>query len=125
MQQKVVNLIGENELLKLDALFLKRLGESYGLFKRNIAIVISMNQKNRGTPGLDGGERRGIPGEAGHIGASLRVVGRNKVADYLVPIVDTVKIHTRCKQIGSARQSERCEVATVAAAPKTDPPGID
>ncbi len=44
MQQKIVDLVGENELLKLNALFLQRFGKSYGLFKRHIAIVVPLNQ---------------------------------------------------------------------------------
>ena len=47
MQKEIMNLIGKNQLLELDALFSQSLGKVNSFRKRNVAVVVALDQENR------------------------------------------------------------------------------
>src|SRR2546427_5544256 len=63
VRKKVVNLIRENNLLKLDTLLAQRLGQVDRFAERHVAVVIAVNQEDGRAPRLDGSEWRRFPGQ--------------------------------------------------------------
>ena len=97
VQQKIVHIIGENELLDLDAFFAEASDEVHRLREINVAVVVAMNKKYRRLPGVDGSHGRGITGQLVQIRRdvlSFPVVSR--------PVVYAVQVHARREQIGVA-----------------------
>ena len=57
MQEKVMNLVGKNQLFELDVLFSQRFDEIDGFRERNIAVVIALDQQYGRTPRAYGRKR--------------------------------------------------------------------
>ena len=58
MQQKIVNLIGENKLFDVNIAFTETRDKVHGLCKVHVAVVITVNEKHRRFPGIDGSDGR-------------------------------------------------------------------
>src|SRR5579859_230817 len=86
VHQEIMNFVGKNELLEGDALLAQGFGEVNSFGKRNIAVVVALNQQDRGTPGADGRKRRGFPGQSRRIRAVGSLVGRGKSWDFGIPV---------------------------------------
>src|SRR5580692_11055910 len=106
MQEKVMNLVGKNQLLELHILFSQRLNEIDGFRERNVAVVVALDQQYGRAPRTDGRKRRGFPSEPCGIGPFGRLVRGRKSGNLGVPIVDTVHVDARGEQIGGAREAE-------------------
>jgi len=52
VQEKIVNVIGENELFKLDAFFAEAGYEVDGLREVDVAVVVSVDEKDGRLPGV-------------------------------------------------------------------------
>src|SRR5262249_57826884 len=73
MLEKVVNLIGEDELLELDAAFAKCLREHDALVEGNVAVVVAVNQEHGGSQTFDECHGSGLERQGGHDGVLDRV----------------------------------------------------
>src|SRR6266404_249723 len=115
MQQKIVDLVRENELFDVHVALAKARGEVHGLREVHIAIVVAMNKKHWRFPGVNVGHGRRVVGEFGEL-------GRNIFAVPIVggPIVHTMQIDTGGEEVRITRQAQRGEEAAVTAAPETD-----
>src|SRR5260370_14152912 len=58
MQQKIVDVIGENELLDLDALLAEACDEIHSLGEIDVAVIVAVNEQDGGLPGIHGRYRR-------------------------------------------------------------------
>src|SRR5437764_5748173 len=112
VQQKVVNVVGKNELFDGDAAGAQAGGEIDGLREIDVAIVIAMNEKHGRFPGFHGSYRGRFVGEFGEL-------GRNVLAIPVVggPIVHAVEIDPCCKNIGVAAKAQRGEISAITSAP--------
>ena len=81
-----MHLTGEDELLERDTLLAQRLREVHALAEGDVAVVVAVDEKHGGAPGLDGGHRRRVEGEARHVLAFRGVVGRLEIRDDVVPV---------------------------------------
>src|SRR5437868_7672302 len=97
IQQKIVNVIGKNELFDGDAACAQAGGEIDGLREIDIAIVIAVDEKYGRFPGFHGSYWGRFVGEFGEL-------GRNVLAIPVVggPIVHAVEIDACRKNIGVA-----------------------
>src|SRR5215831_13464896 len=120
VQKKIVNLVGEDQLLDFDALVAKAGGEVHGLREIDVAIIVAVNEEDGRLPGINGGDRRRVVRQ-------FRQVGRNVLAIPVVggPIVHAVKIHAGSKEIRVAPQAECSEIAAVASTPEADALGVN
>ncbi len=55
LEQEVMDLIGENNLLKWDIIRPEALHQIHHLTERHVAVVITLDKKHRGFPRGDGG----------------------------------------------------------------------
>ena len=111
MQKKIVDVVGKDELLDLDAFFAKASREVYGLREIDVAVVVAVNKQDGRLPGTHRCDGRGIVGQFRELGRdifSVPVVGG--------PIVDAVKIDAGGEEVGVASQAERGEIATITSA---------
>src|SRR4029077_5181419 len=120
VQQKIVDFVGKDELFEGDALFAESFGEVNHLCKRNVAIIVALNQEYRGAPSVDGRKRRGLPSKAGGVGTFVRFVRGKEMGNFVVRVVAPVDAPPGSEQIGERSQPESSEVAPVAAAPEAD-----
>src|SRR5690242_6396665 len=100
VQKKIVNLVWENELLDFDALLAKAGGEINGLCEIDVAIIVAMDEEDRGLPGVHRSDGRRIV-------SKLVQIRRDVLAVPVVggPIVHTVKINTSGEEIGIAPEA--------------------
>src|ERR1700739_807226 len=119
MQQKIVNLIRENELFDMHVTFAKAGDKVNGLREVYVAIVVAMNKEHRRFPGVNGSDGRRLVREF----SKLR---RNILAVPVVggPIVYSVEIDTSGKKVRVAREPQSSEVAPVTATPQANVRGV-
>src|SRR5262249_50085585 len=91
----------------------------------HLRVVVAVNHQHGRAPGLDRGDRRGLPGQFRHFGTFEHVVGRLEIADDDVPVVHAVDVHAGGEQVRGAGQAERGQVAAVRAAPQPAAVRID
>src|SRR5437870_4054232 len=58
VQQKIVNVVGKNELFDLDAFLAEARDEIDGLGEINVAVVVAVNEQDGRLPGIHSGHRR-------------------------------------------------------------------
>lgn len=121
MLEKIMDLIGKDQLLEGDALGPQSLGQIHALSKGDVAVVVSVDQQHGRPPGLDRGHRRGLEREARQVLALLGLVGRLEVRDDPVPVVDSVEVHAGSEEARRAREPECRQVTAVRPAPQADP----
>src|SRR5262249_20921901 len=121
-EQQVVNLVGINNLLVLNSLRLQSLHKIYSLVDGNIAIVVAMNQQNRGTPLVDRGVWRRSEGELPGLFHIRRLFRKCSLP---LPVVYAVEVDSRFKNFGVASKTHCREESTVRAAPQPNSLWID
>jgi hypothetical protein len=57
VRQKIVDLVGKDQLLQQHLLLAQVLHQVNALVERHITVVVAMNDQHRRTPGLDMGDR--------------------------------------------------------------------
>jgi len=61
MEQEVVDFVGEYELLDLDIAFGAEASDEIDCLREvDVAIVVAVDEQDRGLPGVDGSDRRGL-----------------------------------------------------------------
>src|SRR5690242_13243283 len=95
MQKKIVNLVGEDELLDFDALLAKARGEVHGLREIHVAIVVAVDEKDRRLPGVHSSDRRRVMSQ-------FVQISRDILAVPIIggPIMHAVKIDASGEEIG-------------------------
>src|SRR5580704_8832097 len=120
MEEKIVDLVGEDELLDGDAACTEAGHQIDGLREVDVAVVVAMDEENRRFPGVDRADWRGIVGQFGEFGRdvfAVPIVGG--------PIVDAVEVHTCGEDVGVVRETHGGEEAAIAAAPEADAGRVD
>src|ERR1017187_1966850 len=69
MPQEAVDLVGQDELLEIDALLAQRIGERDGLAEVDVTIVIAVDQQHRRAPRSHARHGRRFEGGARRVGS--------------------------------------------------------
>src|SRR5215467_6226376 len=120
MQEKVVDLVGKNQLLDAHSALPQSRNQVHSLGEIHVSVVIAVNEQHRRFPLVHRRNRGGVVGQLGQFRRNILaipVVGR--------PVVHAVKIDSGGENVGVARQAEGGEIAPITAAPQTDPRGVD
>lgn len=99
VKQEVVNIVRKDELLDFYVSLPERLHEIHRFRKRNVAIVVSVNDENWRPPSIDRRHRRRLKSETRKIFAFSRIVCRREISDDDIPIMDTVQVDASLEEV--------------------------
>src|SRR5260370_15836534 len=105
VQQKIVYVIGENQLFDLDALLAEACDEIHRLGEVDVAVVVPVNEQDRRLPGVHGGYPRRFIREFVFFSGGIFFVPIFGLA-----IVLSVLMHASGKDIGIAPPTPRPEI---------------
>src|SRR5260370_19472368 len=100
VEQKIVHVIGENELFDLDAFFAATGDEVHGITEDDLALVVTVNEKHRRRPGVHRGHGRRIMRQPVQLRGdilSVPIVGG--------PVMNAMQVHACGERIGIAPQA--------------------
>src|SRR5919201_2494226 len=96
MQQEIMDLVGEYQLFEGDVALSERLDQLHRLVEIHIAVVVSVDEQDRRSPGIHGRDRGGFAGDAYRLGRSG---GTEVEAAEHRPVVNTMDIDTGGEQV--------------------------
>src|SRR6185437_1565806 len=121
VQQKIMNLIGEDQFLNWNVLPTKRCCQLDSLKKRYFRIVISLDQQHRRVPGLYGGEWRRFPRKTPAGVGIGRSIGNGKILRIIdVPVMHSGHVDPGGIQIRGTGQGKGSQKTTPASAPNAN-----
>ena len=120
-----MHLAGKDEFLEFHSLCSEGFHQPLRLTEGNVAIVIAVNQKDGRAPVLNVGQRGRIERRTLDFTQLIGIQRGERAVAPEAPVVDSVHVDARGKQVAGPRERHGCQVAAIRTAPHADSLGID